>query len=334
MRLADAAVRRIWMVELRPQPGGCALVCVRCHAHTPLPAASARSAALKHLACHARGDALPSYLRTCQCRAQGCLWHPRHRGCAGPVRLTLTRDRGGRLWRLADACGACSAATGDTAVVPDTLLAPPPLVAPAPATAREPRQPGADECRRVREMLTYLAAVLPRAASPAARLLALQCALRADARGLVRMPAGLLRSMRLRGRPEVWDELVQENWLRPPDLRSAPVEVQVLDPAVQDQAPSRVARRRAGHWALSPYPLSLRRDTSPAMRLVALALAAHLSPGPAHTVEMDVLSRLCGHSPQQTAELLDRLVAARTLASWRPDLDTGEVTWTPSRCTP
>ncbi|MET8697173.1 hypothetical protein ABZV65_32070 [Streptomyces bauhiniae] len=262
MRLAGAAVRRIWTGELRPQPGGCALVCVRCHAHTPLPAASARSAALEHLACHARGDALPAHLRTCQCRTQGCPWHPRHRGCAGPVRLALTRDRGGRVWRLADACGACAAATGDTAVVPDTLLAALPPAAPPAAAAREPRRPDGDERRRVREMLTYLATALPRSASPAARLLALQCALRASADRLVRMPAGLLRGMRLHGRSDVWDELAEGHWLRAPDLRSAPVQVQVLDYAIRDQTPGRAARRRAAHWALGPCPLDVRRDMS------------------------------------------------------------------------
>ncbi|MFC7820054.1 hypothetical protein ACFUTR_36270, partial [Streptomyces sp. NPDC057367] len=120
MRLASthAAVQRIWTVHLRPQTGGPALTCPRC-AHSPvLPAASARSAALTHLARHARADALPGHLRTCQCRTRGCHWHPRHRGCAGPVLLALTCDRSGRVWRLADACAACAAAMSHTAVVP------------------------------------------------------------------------------------------------------------------------------------------------------------------------------------------------------------------------
>ncbi|MFD4990381.1 hypothetical protein ACFWMW_28295, partial [Streptomyces sp. NPDC058374] len=124
MRLASthAAVQRIWTVHLRPQTGGPALTCPRC-AHSPvLPAASARSAALTHLARHARADALPGHLRTCQCRTRGCHWHPRHRGCAGPVLLALTCDRSGRVWRLADACAACAAAMSHTAVVPPTLL--------------------------------------------------------------------------------------------------------------------------------------------------------------------------------------------------------------------
>ncbi|UUU28999.1 hypothetical protein JIX56_03270 [Streptomyces sp. CA-210063] len=45
---------------------------------------------------------------------------------------------------------------------------------------------------------------------PAARLPALQCALRADACGQVRLPAGLLHGMRLQGRQELWQELAQD----------------------------------------------------------------------------------------------------------------------------
>ncbi|MFB8183374.1 hypothetical protein ACFC8N_46905 [Streptomyces sp. NPDC055966] len=329
MRLAGAAARRVWTVELRPHPGGPALVCIRCTARTPpVQAASARSAALTHLACHARADALPPHLRTCQCRAQGCLWHPRHRGCAGPVLLALTRDASGRVWRLADTCAACAAATDNTAVVPDTVLGRPQLSSSQSVAGRRACRPAADEDVRVREMLTYLASALPRFTSPAARLLALQCALRADTRGCVRLPSGLLRGMRLHGRAEVWEELAHGSWLRPPDLRAATVEVQLLDAAVRDQAPGRTARRQAAHWALQPWPMAVRGATPPAARLVALALAAHLSPGSAHhTVDMDVLARLCGHSPHQTAELLDRLVVTRALASWHHDRGTDEVAW-------
>ncbi|WP_406729227.1 hypothetical protein WJ438_38335 [Streptomyces sp. GD-15H] len=42
---------------------------------------------------------------------------------------------------------------------------------------------------------------------------------------------------------------------------------------------------------------------------------------------MDVLARLCGHSPQQTGELLDRLVASQTLAGWQHDRGTDEICW-------
>jgi hypothetical protein len=42
---------------------------------------------------------------------------------------------------------------------------------------------------------------------------------------------------------------------------------------------------------------------------------------------MAVVARLCGHSPQQTGVLLDRLVADRTLAAWHHQRDTDEVHW-------
>ncbi|MFG2463456.1 hypothetical protein ACGFWE_41290 [Streptomyces sp. NPDC048523] len=328
MRLAGAhaAVRRIWTVELRPQAGGPALVCPWCTAPaSPLHAASARSAALAHLACHARADALPVYLRSCQCRLQGCVWHPRHRGCAGPVLLALTRDRSGRTWRLADTCAACAAATSHTAVVPETLLSQRRPAASAPTRS----QGHTDEPQRVREMLTYLASALGCVASPAARLLALQCALRANAHGCVRLPAGLLRSMRLHRRIEVWQELAQDGWLELSDPRAAFLQARLLDDAVLDQAPGRSARRRAAHWALKPAPFTVAASAHPADRLTALVLAAHTTTAGA-TADMAVVARLCGHSPQQTEVLLDRLVADGVLSAWHHQRDTDEVYWQPA----
>ncbi|MFD6311111.1 hypothetical protein [Streptomyces nigra] len=328
MRLAGAhaAVRRIWTVELRPQAGSPTLVCPSCTVRaSPLQASSARSAALAHLACHARADALPVYLRSCQCRLQGCSWHPRHRGCAGRVLLALTRDRSGRTWRLADACAACAAATSHTAVVPETLLSP---RRPA-ASARIRPQVHGDEPQRVREMLTYLASALGCVTSPAARLLALQCALRADTHGRARLPAGLLRGMRLYRRAEVWQELAQDGWLELPSPRAAFLQVRLLDNAVLEQAPGRGARRRAAHWALKPAPLIVPPAAKPADRLTALVLAAHTTAAdPA--ADMAVVARLCGHSPQQTEVLLDRLVAGRTLSAWHHQRDTDEVRWQPA----
>ncbi|MFG2134985.1 hypothetical protein ACGFNV_45620 [Streptomyces sp. NPDC048751] len=321
-------MRRIWTVDLHPQAGGPRLVCAHCTAHTaPLEAASARSAALAHLACHARGDVVPGYLRTCQCRTLGCTWHPRHRGCAGPVLLALTRSRSGRTWRLADTCAACAAATSHTAVVPDTLMRPRALhdVYPPPPPPATPA--GEGERVRVREMLTYLASALPRFTSPGARLLALQCALRADTHGQVRLPAGLLRGMRLHGRQEVWQELAQDNWLRMPDLRPGVVTVRLLDAAVVDQAPGRRSRRRAAHWALYCAPLVPPPGTPPVLRLAALVLAVHDAGYGGHGADMELLARLCGQSPQQTGELLDRLVTIRALASWHHDRETDEVGW-------
>ncbi|MFD8725614.1 hypothetical protein ACFV2H_48685 [Streptomyces sp. NPDC059629] len=42
---------------------------------------------------------------------------------------------------------------------------------------------------------------------------------------------------------------------------------------------------------------------------------------------MEVLTRLSGHSRQQIAELLDRLVALRMLTAWRQHRDTDEALW-------
>lgn len=74
---------------------------------------------MNHLALHARTEPLPTHLRTCRCGEHGCRWHPRHRGCNGPIALLLTRGAGGRIWRLTDACHACIAATDHAATVPE-----------------------------------------------------------------------------------------------------------------------------------------------------------------------------------------------------------------------
>ncbi|MBK6017429.1 hypothetical protein [Streptomyces sp. MBT53] len=182
--------------------------------------------------------------------------------------------------------------------MPDTLLGtlrPRPSPGPPPP-ARVGLCPESDEQVCVREMLTYLGAALPRFTSPAARLLGLQCALRADTRGHVRLQAGLLRGMRLRGHRDLWQELAHAGRLEPPDARSAPVQLRLLDAAVLDQAPGRRTRRRAAHRALHPAPLAL-PAAPPALRLTALA--AHTSANTEHSTGLDALARICGHSPQQ-----------------------------------
>ncbi|WP_260461253.1 hypothetical protein [Streptomyces sp. WAC04114] len=175
-------------------------------------------------------------------------------------------------------------------------------------------------------MLTYLGSALPRFTSPAARLLALQFALRANARGRVRIPAGLLRGMRLRQSGDLWLELAHAGWLELPDFRALPLQLRLLDAAVLDQAPGRRARCRAAHWALHPAPLAL-PPAAPALRLAALVLASHSPTEAEHSTDMDVLARLCGHSPQQTGELLDRLVTTGTLGAWQHNRVTDEVLW-------
>ncbi|MBP0458970.1 hypothetical protein [Streptomyces montanisoli] len=329
MLLADTCptLQRMWTVELRHHPGGLSLACSRCASGRPLRATSARSAALTHLASHARTDVLPGHLRTCQCRARGCHWHTRHRGCSGPVLLALTCERSGRSWRLADACAACVAATSHTAVVPSTLPSPTPrtvLGAPAAGCASSPYGPA--EQRRVREMLTYLAAALPCFTSPAARLLALQCALRADTRGQVRLPGGFLRSMRLHGRMELWHELEHAGWLHRVSRKADPLTVRLLDATVLAQAPGRAARTRAAEWALRPAPLEAAGGLPPVLRLTALALAAHTTAATGDA-EIGPLSRLCGQPPQQLPDLLDHLVRSHLLALWRRSPDHEGIIW-------
>ncbi|WP_326647276.1 hypothetical protein [Streptomyces sp. NBC_01750] len=337
-------VPRTWTVELRPQHGGPALYCPRCSPHgQALQATSARPAALAHLARHARSDALPAHLRTCQCHERGCRWHPRHRGCAGPVLLVLTREHGGRTWRLADICASCATATPNAAVVPDTTLTAPSAQHPSedgPGSGRGKRarrRRGPSEQVRVQDMLSYLASALPVGICPEARLLAVQCALRADNRGQVRMPIGLLRSLRLAHDPALWTELEQHCWLRVlqpgttlPHVRT--LTAQLIDPL--SRAPGRPDRLQAADWALRITAAAPLRALPANARLSALALAAHHSPGHARTgVEADRLRRACGLHSSGLGTLLDQLLAAGTLTSWTCDPATDELHWTPSQPT-
>ncbi|WP_329377101.1 hypothetical protein [Streptomyces sp. NBC_01716] len=349
MRLCTTAyetVRRTWTVELRPHADGPALHCPQCAtSSTPVAAASARATVLAHLARHARRSALPGHLRTCQCHQHGCHWHPRHRGCAGPILLALTRERSGRTWRLADVCAACAAATAYTAVVPDTTPATTANgSAPSgrgPGRRRPPRRPGGLSGQlRVQEMLSYLAAALPHDASTEARLLAFQCALRTDRHGQAHLPAGLLRGMRLRHDPAPWQELEAARWLQPlTPADNAPRHhartVQLLDPDVLNQAPSRTDRHQAADWALRIIASLPPGAHSPPARLTHLALTAHRSPGTAHSsTETDRLSRACGLNPHDLEQTLDQLVLAGVITQWRFSQDSEEVHWAPAPSTP
>jgi hypothetical protein len=337
-------VPRTWTVELRPQHGGPALYCPRCSpGGQVLQATSARPAALAHLAQHARSDALPAHLRICQCHERGCRWHPRHRGCAGTILLVLTREHGGRTWRLADICAACAAATPHAAVVPDTALNDPPprhlsedKPGPGRKRARRPRGPSAQI--RVRDMLSYLASALPGSTSPEARLLALQCALRADTRGQVRLPIGLLRGMRLAHDPTPWHELERHRWLHLGPRQSTgcahdqSFTAQLVD--ALSRVPGRPDRLQAVDWALRVTSAAPLKALSARARLTALALEAHRSPAHAHTgVETDRLSRACGTTPANLSPLLDQLVTAGTITAWAYDPHAEELHWTPSRPT-
>ncbi|WLQ43950.1 hypothetical protein P8A22_30975 [Streptomyces laculatispora] len=333
MRLCTTrpTTRHAWTVELRPGPGGPQLVCRQCdHRGVLLAAASARSAALEHLAGHARRDALPPYMRTCQCHERGCGWHPRHRGCAGPIRLLLARERGGRLWRLADACTACASATTQAAVVPETFLRAA-KASPNSASRRRKRRPrGPGDQIQVREMLSYLASALPSHTGAAARLLAVQCALRMDSQGQVRLPAGVLRSLRLARDPLPWTELEQARWLHrtpaAPSSTGRMVVAQILDDVLLAQRPARPDRRSAADWALRATKGGCTGTDDPPLRLTSLCLATHTDPSTGRGLtEMDRIERECGLAPSTLLPVLDRL--ATSLTSWSVTLASGDLHW-------
>ncbi|SOE08997.1 hypothetical protein SAMN06272775_0074 [Streptomyces sp. 2323.1] len=327
-------VQRTWTVELRPQHGGPVLVCPHCPPASrprPLGTAGVRPAVVSHLASHALHDTLPAHLRTCQCHERGCQWHPRHRGCSGPIALVLTCERGGRLWRLADTCTACARATAHSATVPENTVATPPKL-----SRRQPRRRamGTEAPVRVREMLSYLAAALPQEVDAAARLLATQCALRSTASGRLWIPAGLLRGMRINQNPHPWEELEQVGWLirLPVDSPSAMrcgVLAQLLDAAVLAQAPGRLDRAQAADGAMRVTSHQALRGLPPPGQLAALALVVNLAPGSTNgVIEADRLGRVCALPPSFLASTLDRLVTTGAATSWSYDMRTEDITWT------
>ncbi|MFE2288867.1 hypothetical protein ACFXDJ_32440 [Streptomyces sp. NPDC059443] len=146
----DRGVGRVWVVRLdpygRPSAGTVRLSCSRpACAEQRLPsAAEGRKAAVGHLnthLAHIRTGGGPRPGAWCGCRAADCAWHtsptttlPSRRSearpstgpgrCGGPVVLAVTADRAGRLWRIAEMCARCAAATPDcrvldTAALPD-----------------------------------------------------------------------------------------------------------------------------------------------------------------------------------------------------------------------
>ena len=176
-------------------------------------------------------------------------------------------------------------------------------------------------------MLTYLAAALPRFSSPAARLLALQCALRADHHGQVRLPHGFLRGMRLHGRGELWHELEHAGWLHRPRRRCSPI----AGTAARRRRPPPGPRTHARASAPPNGPCTPPLWPSPAalpsaLRLAALVLAAHSTAGVGGG-ELETLTRQCGQPPQQLEDLLDQLVRARLVTAWHHQHDSDEVRW-------
>lgn len=164
----ERVVGRVWTVRLdpygRPSAGTVRLSCSRpaCPDERFGSAAAGRKAAVDHINMHLariRESGGPRGGAWCACRAADCAWHapdPTAGGrggvrrsaelerCGGSVVLTVYADRAGRLWRIAEMCARCAAATTDCRVL-DTA-APPARTAPAeapqapdgPAARREP----------------------------------------------------------------------------------------------------------------------------------------------------------------------------------------------------
>ncbi len=319
---------RTWTVELRSQPQGPLLVCTQCAlAPETLHGRSARSAALAHLARHARCSLLPQHLRTCQCHERGCRWHSRHRGCDGPLLLVLSREHGGRLWRLADTCTACAHAMKDASIVPDTTLT---------ATLRPTPRPGRGSARKegveqdlVRDMLSYLAASLPQSVSPRGRILALQCVLRADPDGHLQLPCGLVRGMRLPQPETARQELTDSGWIRPYPGHGDTIAGRLTDPLAGSLGSRR--RRQAADWALRVIQSGLVARLAPAPRLLALAIAAHTPPGEtAGRAEADQLARRCGLSHDGLIGTLPLLASQRAVTFWELAPDAVDLVWSTS----
>ncbi|MFF2993586.1 hypothetical protein ACFVTC_03280 [Streptomyces sp. NPDC057950] len=177
-------------------------------------------------------------------------------------------------------------------------------------------------------MLSYLAAALPIHTGAGARLLAVQCALRMDSQGRVRLPIGVLRSLRLGGDPLPWSELEQARWLRRtstiPGSASRVVVAQILDE--MQFAPARPDRRRAADWALRMAKGGCARTDDTLVRLTSLCLAAHTDRSAGRgCAETDRIARECGLVPAALYPVLDRMAAS--LASWSVALASGDLRW-------
>ncbi|MFD5123559.1 hypothetical protein [Streptomyces sp. NPDC058385] len=185
----------------------------------------------------------------------------------------------------------------------------------------------------MRDMLSYLAAALPSPTGPQARLLALQCALRADGFGLLLFPPGLLRGMHLNGEGMWWHELEQSHWLRrPPAPSGHGASVQLLDTTLLSRGPGRRSRARAADWALRTARTPALRGQGPSLQLTAVVLAAHTSAGAVHaTADADQVARSCGLTDDQLVTALKQLTTVGALSSWTLDATMDDLAWQTSQ---
>ncbi|MFF4633584.1 hypothetical protein [Streptomyces griseorubiginosus] len=179
-------------------------------------------------------------------------------------------------------------------------------------------------------MLNYLAAALPENTSAAARLLALQCALRMNTHMRIRLPKGVMRSLRLDAAPGPWAELEHARWLRTTSGPTADeIAAELLDVTLLGQAPARPDRTRAADWALRAGSSSAVRAIGPLPRLTGVYLAANTDPETGTGLgDLEQMARACGTQTTELPDTLDQLVAAGSLGPWQTCPDSGDLQWT------
>jgi hypothetical protein len=170
-------------------------------------------------------------------------------------------------------------------------------------------RPEAPERVLVRDTLASLHACLPEDVGAPARLLAVQCALRAGADGRLALPVGLLRGMRLGSTPAPWGELEDAHWLMRLTTPPGPVWVQLL--SHHGPHPARHQRVRAADWALrTARRYGADNDYDPNTALMALALSACRSPHATQSpAEHEALSRARRLTPAELTRAMGRLRA-------------------------
>ncbi|MEV7427719.1 hypothetical protein [Streptomyces sp. NPDC091212] len=179
-------------------------------------------------------------------------------------------------------------------------------------------------------MLNYLATSLPSGTGAPARLLALQCVLRTSASGHVRLPAGLLRGMRLPRGLALWQELEDTRWLRlqpsnAPKKHGGAVAAQILDDLTAIAA--RHERTRAAGWALQVACSRHLRGLDATGRLAAITLASYTATEHLGRWDGEQLLHICGLTTQNRLDqLLHALTTAGFLSSWAPARD-GDICW-------
>ncbi|MFF8996226.1 hypothetical protein ACF09H_41165 [Streptomyces sp. NPDC014983] len=143
----------------------------------------------------------------------------------------------------------------------------------------------------------------------------------------VRLPRGVLRSLRLTTIQGPWGELEHARWLRTVSPNGAnEVVAELLDAAVLGQAPARPDRLRAADWALRAGSAGA---LGPLLQLANVYLAAHTDPETGSGLsELDQMARACGAPLAELPTVLDQLAATGLLGPWQACRDSGDLHWT------